>query len=284
MSLPRKIVIAGSTGHLGKALVEIGLKRGFQIRALARHPDVLNVYKSNALFEIVKVDVTNPEELKGIFDGFNTLITTIGITRQKDKVTFMDIDYQANLNLLLEAKRNYINKFIYTSGFGVEDNLDIALYRAKYEFERELKTSGIHYVIMRPTGFYSDILEFFEMAKKGRIILLGHGNNYMNPIDPLDLADFFYDHIDDIDKILPVGGPDIMKINDIAKLAFEILGKPPKIAHLPSFIVKLLLGLIRLYSFKTYTILKFMSRYMNEDVIAPKYGTHHLKEEFEANI
>jgi len=284
MSSLKKIVIAGSTGHLGKALVEVGLKRGFQIRALARHPDVLNFYKSNNLFEILKVDVTHPEELVGTLNGFDAVITTIGITRQKDKVTFMDIDYQANLNLLLEAKRNNVKKFMYTSGFGVEDNLDIALYYAKYEFEGELKKSGIPYVIIRPTGFFSDIQEFFEMAKKGRIILLGHGNNFMNPIDPIDLAEFFYEHIDEMDKVIPVGGPDTMKINDISKLAFEVLDKKPKITHLPSFLVKLFLGIVRLYSFKTYTILKFMSRFMNEDVVAPSYGNHHLKEMFKASI
>jgi uncharacterized protein YbjT (DUF2867 family) len=284
MSSPTKIVIAGSTGHLGKALVEVGIKRGFQIRALARHPEVLNIYKSNKLFEITKADVTRPEELTGILDGFEAIITTIGITRQKDKVSFMDIDYQANLNLLLEAKRSNVKKFIYTSGFGVEHNLDIALYYAKHEFEGELKKGGIPYVIIRPTGFFSDILEFFKMAKKGRIILLGHGNNSMNPIDPLDLAEFFYDHIDDVDKIIPVGGPDIMKINDIAKLAFEVLDIKPKIIHLPSFLVKLLLGMVRLYSFKTYTVLKFMSRFMNEDVVAPSYGNHHLEGMFKANI
>jgi uncharacterized protein YbjT (DUF2867 family) len=284
MSIPRKIIIAGSTGHLGKALVEVGLEKGFQIRALARHPEVLSHYKSKGKLDIVNVDVTHPEELRRISDGYEIVISALGITRQKDKVTFMDIDYQSNLNLLEEAKSSGIKKFVYTSGFGVEENLDIALFKAKYKFELELKKSGMPYVIVRPTGFFSDILEFFEMAKKGRIILLGHGNNKMNPIDPLDLAGFIYEHLDDVNSILPVGGPDTMKINDIAEMAFDVLEKTPKITHLPRFVVKLLLGLIRLYSFKTFTILKFMTRFMNEDVIAPSYGYHHLKDVFKAHI
>jgi len=43
----------------------------------------------------VKVDITHPEELEGTFNGFDTVITTIRINRQKYKATLMDIDYQA---------------------------------------------------------------------------------------------------------------------------------------------------------------------------------------------
>ena len=41
--------------------------------------------------------------LKGCRSGIDTVISTLGITRQKDGLTYLDVDYQANLNLLNEA-------------------------------------------------------------------------------------------------------------------------------------------------------------------------------------
>ena len=38
---PRKILIAGATGQLGRALVSVGLNRGYRIRAVARRPEAL---------------------------------------------------------------------------------------------------------------------------------------------------------------------------------------------------------------------------------------------------
>ena len=41
---------------------------------------------------------------------------------------------------------------------------------------------------MRPNGFFSDMKDFLEMAKKGRVYLFGDGQFKLNPIDGKDLA------------------------------------------------------------------------------------------------
>ena len=43
------------------------------------------------------------------------VISTVGIIRQKDGLTYMDVDYQANANLIDAAKQNGVEKFIYVS-------------------------------------------------------------------------------------------------------------------------------------------------------------------------
>jgi nucleoside-diphosphate-sugar epimerase len=49
-----------------------------------------------------------PDTLKGICDGIDVVISSIGITRQKDGLKYMDVDYQGNKNLLDLVKRNNV--------------------------------------------------------------------------------------------------------------------------------------------------------------------------------
>ncbi len=44
-------------------------------------------------------DLSDPKQLQGILSDVDTLISTVGITRQKDGLTYMDVDYQINKNL-----------------------------------------------------------------------------------------------------------------------------------------------------------------------------------------
>ena len=54
----------------------------------------------DSIDEIFEGEVTKPETLNKICDGIDVVISSIGITRQKDGLTYMDVDYQGNKNLL----------------------------------------------------------------------------------------------------------------------------------------------------------------------------------------
>jgi len=54
---------------------------------------------------IITAEVTQPNTRQGICNNVDFVISTLGITRQRDKLTYQNVDYQANLNLLREAER-----------------------------------------------------------------------------------------------------------------------------------------------------------------------------------
>lgn len=54
--------------------------------------------------QIVQAQVTDAQQLQGICDGVEVVISCLGITRQRDGLSYADVDYGANLNLLLEAE------------------------------------------------------------------------------------------------------------------------------------------------------------------------------------
>ena len=72
-----------------------------------------------------------------------------------------------------------------------------------------------------------------------------------------------------------------MTQNQIAQVAFEAAGKPPKFSYIPLWVKNLLLGMIRFFSSqKTYGPLEFFMSVMTRDMVAPQVGRHHLKDYF----
>ena len=66
------------------------------------------------------------------------VISTVGIARQKDGFTYMDVDYRENANLLSEAKRSGVKKFIYVSVLNGEKLSNLKIFEAKERFVTEL--------------------------------------------------------------------------------------------------------------------------------------------------
>ena len=118
----------------------------------------------------MEAEVTQPNTLQGVCKGVHKVISSVGITRQKDGLTYEQVDFQANKNLLDEALREGVRKFIYVSVFKGEAMRHIAIGAAKERFVDTLKASGLDYCIIRPSGFYSDMAVFLKMAKKDNML------------------------------------------------------------------------------------------------------------------
>lgn len=274
------VLLAGSTGYLGKHIAKQLIKQNIHSKLIARNKKKLEELETSNL-SILKAEVTKPETLKHIMEGVHTVISTVGITRQKDGLTYMDVDYQANLNLLNEAKKAGVKKFIYVSAINGNHLRHLKIFEAKEQFVDTLKNSGLEYTIIRPNGFFSDMKDFQDMAKKGKVYLFGNGENKLNPIHGEDLAEVCIEAILRKDKEIIIGGPDILTQNEIAILAFKSLDKPVKIKYLPDAIRRIAICMLKTFtSSKTYGPYEFFLTLMAQDNIAPRYGKHRLRDFF----
>ncbi|WP_047245760.1 SDR family oxidoreductase [Maribacter thermophilus] len=272
------VLLAGATGYLGRYLLEVLTEQQNQVIAIARNPDKLQNSNENYL-EVKQAEVTKPETLRDICKGVHTVISTVGITRQKEGLTYMDVDYGANMNLLKEAKKAGVKHFVYVSAINGDKHRALKIFEAKEKFVDALKSSGLNYTVIRPNGFFSDMKDFLQMAKSGRVYLFGSGHQKFNPIHGEDLARAIVDSLDMDTKELTIGGPDVLSLNDIGELALTALNKPIRISHLPEWTRKLTLWCLRNFtSVKTYGPIEFFLTLMAEDNIAPSYGNQHLKD------
>lgn len=279
------IALAGATGYLGQHIAQELNKNGIKPDILTRRwsSELSIAIQSNHIYNI---DFSNPLTLSSKLFGIDIVISSLGITRQKDNLTYMDVDYQANLNLLNEAKRCGVKKFIYISALNGDKLRHIKIFEAKEKFVDELKNSGLEYIIIRPNGFFSDMKDFQEMVKSGKVYLFGKGKQKLNPIAGSDLAKFIINSMNKYkNQELEIGGPKVYTHNEIAQLAFKVLEKEVKITYIPDCFRKLFLKVLPIISTsKTYGPIEFFLTVMGIDMIAPKFGQYYLEDFYKKQI
>jgi uncharacterized protein YbjT (DUF2867 family) len=280
----KKVLVAGATGYLGKYVLKEFIKNGYWVRALGRSLQKLDSIDQE-IDDIFIGEATDKNSLAGLCNNIDIVFSSIGITKQKDGLTYMDVDYQANKNILDEAVKSGVRKFIYVSVFGVEKMRDLKAIRAKLKFENELKDSGLDYSIIYPNGFFSDMAEYLEMAKRGKGMVIGNGENKINPIHGADLAEICVSAVHSNKSVIEAGGPEVFTHNDIFEIAFEVCSSKPKISRFPLWMKNVYLAIIRIFTtVKVYGPVEFFMTVLSTDMVAPKYGRRKLKDFFAENV
>lgn len=260
-----KVVLAGAYGNLGSDIFKTLLAAGHEVVAADMIERDLGV-EGNFTFK--KIDVTNPETLKGLCDGADVVITTVGLTKTSATVTNYQIDYQGNLNILNEAKVAGVKNFAYISVIKADKAPKVPMLHAKYLFEEELKKSGITYCITRPTGYFYDIVKVFKpMIEKGEVTLLGKKPVHANVISTEDFADFIVKHMCDENATYDIGGKETYSYEEIANLCFAAAGKTPVIKRAPAFLFDVLAFVNKLKKNGKDAILRFSKWTLTEEMV-----------------
>jgi uncharacterized protein YbjT (DUF2867 family) len=277
------ILIAGATGTLGVKLVRELKRRKYRLKILVRKTEQTEMF-----CEVVDVDdeilvgqVTDPESIKGVARGTDAVISSVGITRQKDGHSYKDVDYGANRNLLNEALEAGVSRFVYIASLNGQEMRHLKMIEAKERFVDELKDADIGHTVVRPNGFFSDLEEVLRMAKKGRVYVQGDGLWKANPISTEDLAPIVVDLFEKGIGEAEIGGPEILTQKRIAELAFKALGKKPVITGLPPGLTSAAVKVLRLFTpISIYGPLEFFFEATSRDMIAECYGTKSVEQFF----
>ncbi|NNE72495.1 MAG: SDR family oxidoreductase [Acidimicrobiales bacterium] len=287
----KRVLVAGATGYLGKFVVEAFKQRGYWVRALTRDADRLREpgpFTAPAIDEAAVDDVfvgelTDPSTLDGLMEDIDIVFSSIGISRQRDGLTFEQVDYELNRRLIEMAVAADVEQFVYVSMQGAEKP-EIAELAITVQHERvvaELEASGLDYRIVRPCGYFSDMGALLTMAKKGRSLLVGDGSNRMSPIHGRDLGHICVDVAEGDDLEVEVGGPEVMTQREAAELAFDVLGKKPKIHVIPLWAAGGLVKGVRLLSNQFGDLAEFIVVAGEIDGVGPPLGTTTLRTYFE---
>ena len=264
-----KVVLAGAFGNLGAEILKCLCADGNEVVAADLRESTVEGCEGKYTFRAI--DATNPETMKGLCDGADAVITTVGLTGASTKVTSYDIDLKGNLNLLAEAKAAGVKKFVYISVISCDEpGADkVPMLHAKYLFEEELKKSGIEYVIHRPTGYFYDIAKVFKPhVDKGEMQLLkGYGGVKANVVDCPDFAKFIVDTMNDVNIVYNVGGKETYTYEEMAAMCFEAAKKPLKIKWAPIWLFGILANLPKIKKAGKHDIILFSKWTLSHDLV-----------------
>ena len=271
-----KVVLAGAFGNLGADILKALAGAGHEVVAA----DMAVREIEGVSCETRVIDVTKPETLKGLCEGADAVVTTVGLTRSSATITNYDIDYQGNVNLLEEATRAGVKRFVYISVIKADSDPNVPMLHAKAMFEEKLKESGLTWVIHRPTGYFYDIAKvFMPMIEKGTVTLLGKQDVHANVIDTPDFADFIVYHLTDENKTYDVGGKETYSYEEMAKMFFEAAGKPAVIKRAPVFLFDVLALVNKWKKNGKEAIIRFSKWTLTHELVGrDTWGEHSFRE------
>ena len=263
------VVLAGAFGNLGADILKLLIEGGHEVVAADLKEG--SIEGTEGKYTFVQIDATNPETLKGLCDGADAVITTVGLTGASTRFTAYDIDYKGNMNLYNEAKAAGVKKFNYVSVISCDEPgaEKVPMLHAKYLVEEEIMKGDMDYVIYRPTGYFYDIAKVFKpYVDKGEMQLLkGFGGVKANVVDCINFARFIVDHMNDTNVSYNVGGKETYTYEEMAAMCFDAAKKPLKIKWAPIWLFGILANLPKIKKAGKHDIILFSKWTLNHDLV-----------------
>ncbi len=274
-----RLIVAGAAGNLGYEVTSVLLEQGHKVVAIDRTIDRLEPLRCG-LAGLHSLDLRQPEVPGEILRNAELVVTTIGIGRPQKLTDFRDVDYQSNLNLLNAAKKAGITNFIYISVAGVDTDLSVPLLRAKHDFEGELVKSGLCYLIIRPSSYFTDVWRtFMSSAQKGSINLIKTEEEYrFSPVHPRDVAEFIAANLTPDNRIVNVGGPEDFTYPEISNLCFEMIHTPPNLKMMSVSSFKTLLFFMKPLNPALWSVFRFLLWASTTDLTCPSIGNRNIRD------
>ncbi|KKD34459.1 SDR family oxidoreductase [Limnoraphis robusta] len=228
-------LVTGATGGLGSRIVRRLRQQEKEVRGFVRLTSRYSELESRGA-NIFIGDLERDKDIYKACQGVKYVISSHGSGGKAQA-----IEYRANIELIDAAKEAGVEHFVFISVLGVDRGYeDSPVFKAKREVEKYLQTSGLNYTILRPSAFASSLLPLAERFKQtGIYLLIGDAQNRTSVVSTDDLARIAIDSVfveAAQNKILPVGGPEIISRGDIPQIFSRVFNKEPIIINPPLFL------------------------------------------------
>jgi NADH dehydrogenase len=247
-----KIVVAGGTGFVGRYIVTALLAGGHDVTVLGRDPDKVARIPQLRGASARRGDVTDPASLRGALEGANAVVGAVGfpnypVEQPRKGLTFHRFEWLGTQNLLAEATRSGVGRYVYVSGAGADPESERTWYRAKGLAEEAIAASGLSRAILRPSWGYGRedraLNKFVQMARFSPVIPKpGVRVQRIQPVYVEDIAEAvarIFATEDAWDRTFEIGGPEVLTMDEVIATMLEVLGKRRLVVPVPVPLLKI---------------------------------------------
>jgi uncharacterized protein YbjT (DUF2867 family) len=270
----KKVILFGATGNLGKHIVQELISKGYELTVVVRDPS-----KAKELFDdntkLVNAEVCSKSTLADICQNQEIVVSALGKSispHDKSKPGFEEVDFAGNMNILEEAIKSGVKKFVYVSAFHAEKYLHLTYFNVHHRFPEELKKSGIDYSIIKPPAIFSAFIDMMDMAKKGQLVTIGKGDKKTNPIFEGDLAKICVGSIAENNKTIEAGGRSVYTGKELNLIVQQEVDKNKQVRQIPLGFFKAALPVLKIFNKNLYDKFAFFVGVIQHDTIAPQLG------------
>jgi uncharacterized protein YbjT (DUF2867 family) len=240
------ILVTGGTGFVGGHVVKALRDQDQRVRCLVRKPRKAGHLTSWGC-ELVQGDVTDAASLRRAVEGIDVVVHLVAI-RQGKPQQFQAVMVDGTRNLLRVSNKAGVIRFVHMSALGTsEETKDLVPYfGAKWEMEKDVKSSGLPHVIFRPSFIFGrdgGILPTFRKLAKLMPVtpIIGSGAQRIQPIWADDVGAYFakaVEHEPATNGVFELGGPDVVSWNEFWERLKKVLGMRRPSVHVPVGLMK----------------------------------------------
>ena len=246
--MTKRILVAGASGALGLETVRLLKQKDLEVRGLVHSMEGTEELQKYTT-DIWAADASEgTHKIKDVTEDIHTVISAMGKSVSlfsNDDHSFKETDFFGNTNLLDDAVRNGVKRFIYISIKGADTGVEYEIAKAHKRFEEALQSSEMDHTIIRPVGFFSGLNDLAIMAKRKLIPIVGDGEAKTNSIHQKDLAEVVVEYLEEGPNLVEVGGPLIHTRLEMAemlqdKIGGKIIKIPEKVAEWGMFLPEMI--------------------------------------------
>lgn len=216
-------LVTGATGSLGKRIVR-QLRQSEQIvRAFVRLSSRFGELEDRGA-EVFIGDLKQERDIAKACRDVKYIISSHGSGTDAQA-----LDYRANIELIDRAIEGNVEHFVFISVLGADRGYEDPTFKAKREVEKYLISSGLNYTILRPSGFANNLIPLAERFRDtGIYFSIGDQKNRSSIVSTDDLARIAIASCQieaAKNQIFAVGGPDILKREDIPRIFSRLFNR-----------------------------------------------------------
>ena len=242
------ILLTGGTGFVGGYVAHALRSEDREVRCLVRSASGAKAARLTAWgCSLVDGDVTDAASLRRAVEGCDAVVHLVAI-RQGTRTQFRRIMEEGTQSLVAAAGDAGVRRFVHMSALGTsEETKDLVpYYHAKWEQEQTVRSSGLDYVIFRPSFVFArdgGILPTFRrLARLAPVTpITGAGTQRIQPIWVDDVAAYFAAAIDKpeaTNRLFELGGPDVVTWNELWERLKRALGVRRPSFHVPMRVMR----------------------------------------------
>ncbi len=173
-----KILVIGGTGYVGGAVVKELLRRGANIRVLARKQPEEGKLPTGV--EVAIGDLLDPPSVEQAIRGVDKLFLLNAVS--PDELTQGLIVYDL-------AKKLKLKHIVYHSVFRVEHFKDVPHFASKLAIENAMREFGVPFTVIRPNYFFQNDITLRDALTRAGIYPMPLGRVGISAVDIRDIAE-----------------------------------------------------------------------------------------------
>ncbi|HET7789762.1 MAG TPA: complex I NDUFA9 subunit family protein [Gemmatimonadales bacterium] len=235
------VAVTGATGFIGRHLVPTLIRRGCDVRILARDPRRLPPPLRHPAVSTVTGDLADGAALSRLVAGADAVIHLVGIIVERGTGTFSAVHVAGTRAVLEAARAAGCRRFIHMSALGARPDPTATRYhRTKWEAEELVRGSGLGAAILRPafiTGPENAPLRILARLHRfsPAVPIFGDGAFPMQPVWVGDVVSAFAGALErtTLTGTWEIAGPDTVTYAQLVRAVGAAIGHPRPIVRVP---------------------------------------------------